>query len=316
MSGSGAREPVPQRRAATSKGHHRDITYPTLPEPLDVACYDNHTHLQIIDGREGEQLDVDEHLRRAAAVGIAGAITVGDDVETSRWQVQAARGHGRLLAAVAIHPFEAEKITGNLDRAIATIAELAADPVVAAIGETGLDYHWSDDADALERQRESFRAHIALAKRLELPMQIHDRDAHDDVIRILREEGAPECTVFHCFSGDAAMARVCADEGWYLSFAGTVTFKNAEPLREALRVAPLDRVLVETDAPFLTPAPYRGRPNAPYLVPLTVRSMAATLGLDARELAARIAATTLSVYGPFGHADRARWIAEGRPTIA
>lgn len=300
----------PTKRDVTSEyGHRRDLRYPDPPEPLCTPCYDNHTHLEIADGEVG--LTVEEHLELAVAAGIHGAVTVGGDVPSSRWQVEAAAAHDRLLAAVAIHPNEAPHYAaaGELDAALAEIARLAEHPRVAAIGETGLDYFRTEGEDALAAQRASFAAHIALAKRLRLPMQIHDRDAHDDVVRMLRAEGAPEATVFHCFSGGPELARIAADEGWYCSFAGNVTFKNAQHLREALRVLPRERILVETDAPFLTPTPYRGRPNAPYLVPVTVRFMAAELGVDADEFAGQLAANTLRVYGPFDPAERAAWAA-------
>lgn len=291
----------PERRDAIGEqGHHRELEYPPLPEALPVPCYDNHTHLEIEDGdEESGALDVAEQLDRASAVGIRGAITVGGDVRSSRWAAEAAAHEPRLLAAVAIHPNEAPRYraAGELDAAIRAIDELAALPRVRAIGETGLDYFRTEGDEAIAAQRESFEAHIELAKRHGLAMQIHDRDAHDDVIATLRREGAPETTVFHCFSGDAEMARIAADEGWYLSFAGTVTFKNAQNLREALEVAPVDRILVESDAPFLTPTPFRGRPNAPYLVPLTVRFMAKHLEKDLAMLTAIIASNTERAYG-------------------
>ncbi|HCU77015.1 MAG TPA: deoxyribonuclease, partial [Microbacterium sp.] len=182
--------------------------------------------------------------------------------------------------------------------AIAAIDELAARPRVRAIGETGLDF-FRTDAEGQPAQYRSFEAHIALAKKHGIAMQIHDRDAHDEVLRLLESVGAPEKTVFHCFSGDAEMARIAADRGYYLSFAGNITFKNAQNLRDALAVTPAERILVETDAPFLTPVPHRGRPNAPYLVPITLRFMAAELGVSVDELAAQVAANTLEVYGTF-----------------
>ncbi len=202
---------------------------------------------------------------------------------------------------MAIHPNEAPayQAAGRLDEAIAVIDELAAQPRVRAIGETGLDF-FRTEAEGLPAQYESFEAHIALAKKHDIAMQIHDRDAHDEVLATLERVGAPERTVFHCFSGDAAMARIAADRGYCLSFAGNVTFKNAQNLRDALAVTPLERILVETDAPFLTPTPHRGRPNAPYLIPVTVRFLAAELGVELDELCARIAANTLAVYGAFG----------------
>ena len=276
----------------------RDLTYPPAPEPLAVPAYDNHAHLEIEDGEQGMSLG--EQLARAAEVGIIGVVQAGGDIESSRWSAWAAESHPGILAAVAIHPNEAPAYqeAGRLDEAIAVIDELAAQPRVRAIGETGLDFFRTDEA-GLPAQFTSFEAHIALAKKHGIAMQIHDRNAHDAVLETLARVGAPERTVFHCFSGDAAMARIAAERGYWLSFAGNVTFKNAQNLRDALAVTPRERILVETDAPFLTPVPHRGRPNAPYLVPVTVRFMAAELGVEVDELCAQIAANTLEVYGDF-----------------
>jgi TatD DNase family protein len=281
----------------------KDLKYPAAPEPLTVPVYDNHAHLEIVDG--DDPLSLTEQLDRAAAVGIVGVIQASGDIESSRWAVEAAASDRRVLAAVAIHPndapayAEAGRLGGvGLDEAIAVIDELAAQPRTRAIGETGLDF-FRTEPERRTPQFESFEAHISLAKKHGIAMQIHDRDAHDAVLETLTRVGAPETTVFHCFSGDDAMARTCADAGYHLSFAGNVTFKNAQNLRDALKVTPLDRILVETDAPFLTPTPLRGRPNAPYLVPITVRFMAAELGIDVDELSAQIAANTLRVYGAF-----------------
>ncbi|MFC5791348.1 TatD family deoxyribonuclease [Agromyces tardus] len=288
----------------TAGSHHlrtrsdggRAVEYPALPEPLPVAVYDNHTHLEIADG--ALPLDVHEHLERAASVGVAGAVQVGTDVATSRWSAEVAAREPRLLAAVALHPNEAPELeeAGTLDEALAAIDELAALPRVRAVGETGLDFFRTGD-DGRDAQFRSFEAHIGIAKRHGVALQIHDRDAHDEVVATLRRVGAPERTVFHCFSGGEELARLAASEGWYCSFAGNVTFKNAGNLREALRVLPLDRILVETDAPYLTPVPLRGRPNAPYLVPHTVRFMAAELGADLAEFCGQLAANTERVYG-------------------
>lgn len=275
----------------------RDVTYPDAPAPLAVPVYDNHAHLEIEDG---VGLSLDEQLARAAAVGVIGVVQAGGDIDSSRWSAWAASTHPRVLAAVAIHPNEAPAYAaaGRLDEAIAVIDELAAQPRVRAIGETGLDF-FRTEADGIPAQLESFEAHIAMAKTHNLAMQIHDRDAHDAVLDTLARVGAPERTVFHCFSGDAAMARIAADRGYHLSFAGNITFKNAQNLRDALAVTPRERILVETDAPFLTPTPHRGRPNAPYLVPVTMRFLAAELGADLDELCAQLAANTLEVYGAF-----------------
>ena len=289
-------DPSQYVRERTQEGR-KDIRYPDAPEPLAVSVYDNHCHLEIVDG---EGLSLDEQLERAVEVGVVGVVQAGGDIESSRWSAWAAASHPRVLAAVAIHPNEAPAYAaaGRLDEAIGVIDELAAQPRVRAIGETGLDFFRTDE-EGLPAQFESFEAHIALAKKHGIAMQIHDRDAHDAVLETLERVGAPERTVFHCFSGDDAMARIAADRGYYLSFAGNVTFKNAQNLRDALAVTPRERILVETDAPFLTPVPHRGRPNAPYLIPVTVRFMAAELGMGLDELCAQIAANTLETYGPF-----------------
>lgn len=274
----------------------RDLSYPPLPAALVVPVYDNHTHLEIADGED--PLDYREQLDRASSVGVRGVVQVGGDIETSIWSAEQAAKEPRMLAAVAIHPNEAPiyEAAGRLDEAIAVIAELATRPRVRAIGETGLDF-FRTEADGLAAQHRSFEAHIEIAKANDLALQIHDRDAHDAVIETLLRVGAPERTVFHCFSGDAEMAALCASQGWYLSFAGNVTFKNAENLREALRAVPRSQILVETDAPFLTPTPYRGRPNAPYLIPTTLRAMADYLETDVSMLAAQITSNTELVYG-------------------
>jgi TatD DNase family protein len=208
-------------------------------------------------------------MDRAAAVGVTRAVTVADDLASARWVVQAAHWDDRVVAAVALHPTRTAALTEG-DHT--EIERLARDPRVVAVGETGLDYYW--DYSPPDAQQESFRRHIDLAKRLGKPLMIHDRDAHDDVLRILREEGAPDAVVFHCFSGDAAMARECAAAGYVLSFAGPVTFRNARALQEAAVVVPEEQLLVETDAPFLTPHPHRGRANEPYCLPWTVRALA------------------------------------------
>ncbi len=280
---------------------------PPLPEPLRVAVADSHTHLDMQSGT------VEEGLAKAASVGVTTVVQVGCDVKGSRWAAETAAAHVNVHAAVALHPNEAPRIVHGdpdgwsrqgaragggdaaLDEALAEIEALAALAHVKAVGETGLD-HFRTGPEGMAAQERSFRAHIEIAKRQGKALVIHDRDAHADVLRVLREEGAPERTVFHCYSGDADMARECAAAGYYMSFAGTVTFKNAAPLREALAVAPLELVLVETDAPYLTPAPYRGRPNAPYLIPLTVRAMAAVRGIDEDAMATALAANTARAF--------------------
>jgi TatD DNase family protein len=294
------------------------VTRPPAPEPLPLPVVDDHTHLDHVragdrpqepDGDAGPPPDdvVAELVAAAAAVGVPRMVQIGCDLDAARWTVDAVRRHPALLGGVSLHPTEASKIVAAqpdpdagaqaLDQALAEIEKLATAPRIRVVGETGLDHYWVRDDAGRAAQEESFRRHIRLAKRLGAVLQIHDRDAHDDVLRVLEDEGAPERTVFHCFSGDAAMARHCADRGWYLSFAGTVTFKNAEPLREALRAVPLDLVMVETDAPYLAPMPYRGRTNASYLVPHTVRAMAAATGHDLEHLCARLGESADILYG-------------------
>ncbi|AGW40902.1 sec-independent protein TadD [Leifsonia xyli subsp. cynodontis DSM 46306] len=287
----------------------RDRTYPPLPEALLVPVYDNHTHLEMfsggtaptpLSGPDGtEPLDYREHLDRASSVGVRGVVQVGTDVETSRWSAETAAVEPRMLAAVALHPNDAPDYAerGELDDALAAIAELATRPRVRAIGETGLDFFRTEAGPRRDAQLAAFEAHIEIAKQNGLALQIHDRDAHAAVVATLKRVGAPARTVFHCFSGDAELASLCAENGWYMSFAGTVTFKNAPNLREALRAAPRELIMVETDAPYLTPAPFRGRPNAPYLIPHTVRAMAETIGADIATVAAQIASNTELVYG-------------------
>ncbi|MDO9396036.1 MAG: TatD family hydrolase [Herbiconiux sp.] len=276
-----------------------DQKYPPLPEALVVPVYDNHTHLEVANG--DDPIDYREHLDRASAVGVRGVVQVGTDLETSRWSAEQAAREPRMLAAVAIHPNDAPvyDAAGGLDSALAEIAELAGWPRVRAVGETGLDFYRTGEEGRAAQYR-SFEAHIEIAKENGIALQIHDRDAHAEVIATLKRVGAPERTVFHCFSGDAELAAICAENGWYMSFAGNVTFKNAGDLRDALSVAPRSLLLVETDAPYLTPMPVRGRPNAPYLVPYTLRAMAAHLGTDVSMLAAQISSNTELVYGSWG----------------
>ena len=262
------------------------MAYPPSPEPLPVPAFDAHTHLDALDMAE------EEAVAAATAVGVTRMVTVGTDLPSSRWSVECARLHDAVYAAVAIHPNDTGDVTEGI---LADIAHLATEPRVRAVGETGLDYYrdWAEP----EAQRRSFRAHIEIAKSTGKALMIHDRDAHDDVLRILAEDGPPERVIFHCFSGDAEMARLCAARGYHMSFAGNVTFTNAAPLREAAAAAPPELMLVETDAPYLTPVPHRGKPNAPYLIPYTLRFLAGLKGLDDAAFAERLDLNGRAVFG-------------------
>jgi len=290
-------EHIRSRQFFDADGNRKNLSYPELPEPLLVGTYDNHTHLEIADG--DQPMDYQDHMSLAAQVGILGAVQVGVTLESSRWCAEVAAKDSRLLAAVAIHPNEAAKYESKqaLDKDIEGIASLAGEPRVRAIGETGLDFFRTEDSQGIEFQQHSFERHIAIAKQHNLALQIHDRDAHDKVVETLLRVGAPEKVVFHCYSGDLELAKICSDNGWYTSFAGNITIKRNQHLRDSLKAMPKTKILVETDAPFLTPEPLRGRPNAPYLVPITVRFMAQQLGMDADELSGQIAQNTIEVYG-------------------
>ncbi len=254
---------------------------PPAPEPLNVPVLDSHTHVDL------QKSTMDEALTAARAVGVHRIIQVGCDVESSQWGADVAAKHPEVSATVALHPNEAPELGDKLAAALAEIERLAALPRVVGLGETGLDYFRTGE-EGRAAQEESFRAHIQLSKRYRKALVIHDREAHDDVFRVLESEGAPDVVVFHCYSGDAEMMRRCADAGYFVSFAGNVTFKSAAGLREAAVAAPSELLLVETDGPYLTPVPYRGRPNAPYLVPLIVRFLAELRGDDLDELCAAI----------------------------
>ena len=270
---------------------------PPPPEPLPHPVVDNHCHLDITAEGTAE-LPVDVAIGQAAAVGVPRIVQIGCDREGAAWAVGVAREHATVVAGVALHPNEAPRLaaSGTLESAWEEVRRLAEDPAVRAVGETGLD-RFRTGPEGRMVQEESFRRHIRLARELGKTLVIHDRDAHEQVLRVVDEEGAPDRVVMHCFSGDATFARACLDRGFWLSFAGTVTFKNAAHLREALVVAPTDRLLVETDAPFLTPTPHRGRPNASYLLPLTVRVMAAERGADLEGLCAALEGNTFAAFG-------------------
>jgi TatD DNase family protein len=305
----------------------RETGWPLSPEPLPVAVVDNHTHLDTVvtweadgwaradDGpAHGPVPDLSAHLDRAASVGVTRMVQVGCDLDAITWTDHVVGTHDALLGAVAIHPNEAVRHAGvqeeapdglapgraydvTLADAVARVEQVArTNPRVRAIGETGLD-HFRAGPRGREVQREAFRTHIALAKELGLALQIHDRDAHDEVVEVLLADGAPDRTVFHCFSGDAALARLAVSHGWYLSFAGPVSFGANDGLRAALREVPPSLLLVETDAPYLTVHPFRGRPNAPYLLPGTVRTVADVTGRSLEDVCTALAATSEDVYG-------------------
>ena len=272
---------------------------PPAPEPLPAPITDAHTHLASTQRYSG--LAVSDNLAAARAVGVTRVVDVGTDVASSAETVALAEQHPEVVACVAIHPNDAARLGASLDDQWDALAALVGtSDRIRGIGETGLDYFRTREPDGIARQRHAFAAHIALAKQHGLALVIHDRDAHDDILDVLDAEGAPERVMMHCFSGDAGFARRCLDRGFWLSFPGTVTFKPNEPLREALDLTPSDRVLVETDAPYLTPMPLRGKPNAPYLLPHTVRFLAERRGVPVAELCAQLAANATALFGEWG----------------
>jgi TatD DNase family protein len=288
--------PAESRKARAAR---RAGEFPPPPEPLRAPVIDSHTHLDITlteGGTDGPD-SVEAAIELARAVGVDRLVQVGVDVDSSRWGAAVASKYPAVVATVALHPNDAPRLP-DLDAALREIEAMAAEPRVRGIGETGLDTFRTGE-EGRAAQEASFRAHIGFAKRYGKPLVIHDRDAHADVLRVLDEEGAPETVVLHCFSGDAEFARECVRRGYVLSFAGNVTFGSAGALREAAVVTPSDQLLVETDAPYLTPTPYRGRPNASYLIPLTVRALAEVKKVDLDELCAAISATGDRVFGPW-----------------
>ena len=280
--------------------HNRDIDrqLAPAPEPLPVPCVDAHAHIEIVADAGFDSAEVRQVIKDAAAAGIDRIVQVGYSAEQSEWGANlAALYDGQILAAVALHPNEAP-VVEDLEADWAIIESLAQQPRVRAIGETGLDY-FRTPPELRGRQQESFKWHIELAKRTSKALVIHDRDSHDDVLSVLAEVGAPEKTVFHCFSGDVEMAKKCIERGYVLSFAGTVTFKNAPQLREALAITPIDQILVETDAPFLAPMPHRGALNSPAQIATIVRAMAAERNADLAEFATALSRNAERIFGSF-----------------
>jgi TatD DNase family protein len=280
--------------------HNRDIDRPRapLPEPLPVPTVDAHAHMEIVTDAAFDSKEVADVIAEAKSVNVDRIVQVGYSAEQSRWCVGAAeKWNSSVLAAVALHPNEAP-VVEDLNADLKIIEELAQHPRVRAIGETGLDY-FRTPPELRARQQESFKWHIDLAKRTNRALVIHDRDSHDDVLSILSEVGAPEKTVFHCFSGDVAMAKICIERGYILSFAGTLTFKNAPELRDAVKLVPLDQLLVETDSPFLAPAPHRGAGNTPAQIANIVRAMATERNQDLAELATALSENAERVFGSF-----------------
>ena len=283
-----------------SDRHNRDIDRipAPLPEPLPAPTIDSHCHIELIAKSAPDSAEVKAVLDEASAAGIEQVVQIGYDLEQSRWSVGVAQAWiGRALAAVALHPNEAP-VVDDLDEQLRQIEQLAAHPRVRGIGETGLDYFRTPE-ELREKQDFSFRSHIAIAKRTNKALIIHDRDAHEDILNVLKEEGAPEKVIFHCYSGDAQMAKECIRAGYFLSYSGTVTFKNAPDLREALKITPLTNLLVETDAPFLTPAPFRGALNSPAQIARTIRFMAEVLERPVEELCHATRENALALFGDF-----------------
>jgi len=279
--------------------HNRDLDRQPapLPAPLNVNCVDAHAHIEIITNSAPDAPEIGRVLADAKSVGIDRIVQVGYSAEQSEWGVKLAEHWPNILAAVALHPNEAP-VVEDLEADLAKIEALSSHPRVRAIGETGLDFFRTEPA-LQERQKYSFRRHIDLAKRVNKALVIHDRDAHRAVLDLLVEEGAPEKTIFHCYSGDAEMARECIEKGYILSFAGTLTFKNAPALREAVKLVPIDQLLVETDSPFLAPMPHRGSLNTPAQIPTILRFMADERGEDVDELATAISNNCERLFGSF-----------------
>lgn len=280
--------------------HNRDLDRPRAPspEPLPVPTVDSHAHLEIVTDAAFDSQEVADVIAEARSVNVDRIVQVGYSAEQSQWCVQAAeKWNTSILAAVALHPNEAP-VVQDLDVDLKIIEQLAAHPRVRAIGETGLDY-FRTPPELRKRQQESFKWHIELAKKRKKALVIHDRDSHEDVLSVLLEVGAPENTVFHCFSGDVAMAKTCIERGYILSFAGTLTFKNAPELRAAVKLVPHDQLLVETDSPFLSPSPHRGAGNSPAQIATIVRAMAIERNQDLAQLATNLSNNAERIFGSF-----------------
>lgn len=280
--------------------HNRDIdrARAPLPEPLPVPTVDSHAHLEIVTDAAFDSQEVADVIDEAKSVNVDRIVQVGYSADQSKWCVQAAeKWSTSVLAAVALHPNEAP-VVADLEADLKIIEELAQHPRVRAIGETGLDY-FRTPPELRKRQQDSFKWHIELAKKTKKALVIHDRDSHDDVLSVLLEVGAPEKVVFHCFSGDVAMAKLCIERGYILSFAGTLTFKNAPELRAAVKLVPADQLLVETDSPFLAPSPHRGAGNTPAQIANIVRAMAVERDQDLAELATDLSVNAERIFGSF-----------------
>jgi TatD DNase family protein len=280
--------------------HNRDLDRipAPQPEPLPVPTVDAHAHLEIVTNTAPDSEEVGRVLDEARDAGVDRVVQVGYSAEQSQWCVDAAEHwKGRVLAAVALHPNEAP-VVEDLEHDWSIIAKLAEHPRVRAIGETGLDY-FRTPPELRKKQQESFKWHIDLAKKHNKALVIHDRDSHEDVLSILLEVGAPEKTIFHCYSGDLAMAKICVERGYILSFAGTLTFKNAPQLREAVKIVPNDQLLVETDSPFLAPTPHRGALNTPAQIANIVRAMADERDVSDAELATTLSNNAERIFGSF-----------------
>jgi len=279
--------------------HNRDLERQPapLPEPLNVKCVDAHAHIEIVTNTAPDAPEVGQVLKDAASVGIDRIVQVGYSAEQSEWCVKMAESWPNVLAAVALHPNEAP-VVADLEADLKVIEKLATHPKVRAIGETGLDFFRTEPA-LQDKQLYSFKRHIEIAKSVNKALVIHDRDAHRAVLDTLHEVGAPDLTIFHCYSGDAEMARECIDKGYILSFAGTLTFKNAPQLRDAVKLVPVEQLLVETDSPFLCPMPNRGALNTPAQIPTILRFMAQERGDDVDELALAISNNAERIFGKF-----------------